>query len=165
MAKFISDEEMAKLEASEPTQKKQKTFLSDDEMMKLEESQPSELESGLRGALQGATAGFADEISGGVEALWEAAKGDPRTFGELYKAKRDESRANFDTARETSPNSYMVGQVGGAIGTSLIPGMGGASIGKLAAQGALQGLGESQADLTEGNVIEAAKDTALDEVS
>ena len=35
-----------------------------------ERSLPSELESGLRGAAQGVTFGFADEAAGGLEAAW-----------------------------------------------------------------------------------------------
>jgi len=159
MAKFISDEEMAAIEPSQPS--KARKVISDDEMNQLESSAPSELDSAARGALQGATMGFADEISGGLEALWEKAKGDPTTFGELYKAKRDESRSNFKTAEEANPASYTTGQIGGAIGTAFVPGLGGATLGKLALQGAAQGLGSSQADLTEGDIAGAARDTAI----
>lgn len=118
-------------------------------------------ESGLRGLAQGVSFGFADELTGGAEALWEAANGDPRTFGELYKAARDESRANYKTAEEANPKTYMAGQVGGAVGTALVPGLGGAGIAKLAAQGAAQGLGSSEADLLEGDLAGAARDTAI----
>ena len=159
MAKFISDEEMAQLEASQPTQSKK--FISDEEMAQLEASQPSELESAARGLIQGATMGFADEISGGLEALWEKAKGNPTVFGELYKAKRDESRANYEAAEKANPKSYLAGQVGGGIGTAIIPGMGGATLGKLALQGAAHGLGSSEADLTEGDITGAVRDTAI----
>ena len=129
--------------------------------IKEETPEVSEIESGLRGLAQGASFGFADELTGGAEALWEAAKGDPATFGELYKRARDESRANYKTAEETNPKSYMAGQVGGAVGTALVPGLGGAGIAKLAAQGAAQGLGSSEADLLEGDLAGAARDTAI----
>lgn len=163
MAKFLSDDEMSQLEAGAPveTPKKAKTVISDEDMAKMEAEAPTELDSAGRGVLQGATMGFADEISGGVEALWNKAKGDPRTFGELYKQYRDESRANFKRAEEANPKSYMAGNVGGAIATAAIPGMGGATLGKLALQGAAQGLGSSEADLTEGEVGQALKDTAI----
>ena len=121
----------------------------------------SEIESGLRGAAQGASMGFSDELTGGVEALWEKAKGNPTAFGELYKAKRDESRANYESAEKANPSSYLAGQVGGGIATAVVPGMGGATLGKLALQGAAQGLGSSEADLTEGDVVGAARDTAI----
>ena len=162
MPKFISDEEMGQLEAQAPAEPKPaKKIISDEEMTKMEADAPSEIDSAARGALQGATMGFADEISGATEALWNVAKGDPRTFGELYRTYRDESRKNFKTAEEANPKSYMAGNVGGAIATAAIPGMGGASIGKLALQGAAQGLGSSEADLTEGEVGQALKDTAV----
>lgn len=127
----------------------------------------SELDSGARGLAQGATLGFADEISGGVEALWEKAKGDPTAFGELYKKARDESRANFKAAQEANPLSYTAGEIGGAVGTAFIPGMQAASGAKLAAvagraalAGGVAGLGTSEADLTEGEIGQAALDTA-----
>lgn len=121
----------------------------------------SEIQSGARGLAQGATMGFADELAGGVEALWNKAQGDPTAFGELYKKHRDESRQNFKTAEEANPISYGAGQIGGAAATALVPGLGGATLGKLAAQGAIQGLGSSEADLTEGDVTGAARDAAI----
>jgi len=154
---FISDDDMIKLEETQANPAPS-NIISDSEMAELEASQPSKLESATRGIVQGATAGFADEVSGGMEALWEAAKGNPTTFGELYKAKRDESRANFKKAEEANPKTYMAGQLGGAVGTGIATG--GAGLGALVAQGAAQGLGSSEADLTEGEFGEALKDTA-----
>lgn len=121
----------------------------------------SKTESGLRGLAQGASMGFIDEATGGLEALWEKAKGDPTTFGELYKTKRDESRANYEQAQKDNPLTYGAGQIGGAIGTAFVPGLGGANIAKLGALGAAQGLGASEADLTEGDVTGAARDVAI----
>ena len=45
------------------------------------------------------------KIAGGVEALWNKAKGNPEEFGKLYKNFRDESRAKFKVAEETNPRS------------------------------------------------------------
>lgn len=172
MAKFISDEDMAKLEASEPS--KPKSFLSDDDMAQLEASQPSELESGLTGAFSGATAGFMDEISGATEAALNAIGvrnthdlskmelGVPSLdISENYRRGRDAKREMQKASQQANPNSYLAGQFGGAAASSFIPGMGGASIGKLAAQGAAQGLGDSEADLLEGDILGAARDTAI----
>ena len=163
MPKFISDEDMAKMEAEQPQAAPKKNFISDDDMAKMEAEQPSELESGARGIAQGLTMGFADEISGGAEALWEAAKGDPRTFGELYKQYRDESRQNFKKAQEANPGTYTTGEVAGAIGSAFIPGLNvakgaglAANVGKAALQGGLMGLGSSEAEDLSG----MAKDTA-----
>lgn len=112
--------------------------------------------SALRGAAQGATFGFADEISGAAEALWEKAKGDPALFGRLYEKYRDESRAEFKRAKEENPKSFLAGEVTGAIGTALVPGLGGASAAKLAGIGAATGLGNSEAEDVEGIAIDTA---------
>ena len=122
----------------------------------------SKLESGARGLAQGASMGFSDEIVGGVEALWDkAVNGDEQSLKELYQKHRDESRAANKAASEANPVSYGAGQVGGAIGTAFVPGLGGANITKLGALGATQGLGSSEADLTEGDLSGAARDTAI----
>jgi hypothetical protein len=121
----------------------------------------SKKESAARGVAQGATLGFADEIAGGVESLWEKAKGDPAEFGELYKKHRDESRAAFEQAQKANPASYTAGEVGGAIGSALIPGMAiakGAGLASAAGRAALIG-GTAGAGYSEG---ESAKDVALD---
>lgn len=140
---------------------------------KFEEVKPevSKLESLVRGGAQGLSFGFADEITGGAEALWEAAKGDPKTFGELYKQALGESRAKYKEAEEANPATYTTGQVGGAIVPALLTGgastaatLGGrvaaGALGGLA-QGAAQGLGSSEADLTQGDVSGALRDTAI----
>ena len=121
----------------------------------------SELASAGRGLVQGASMGFADEATGALEAAVDWIQNDPGSFVENYKKHRDESRQAYETAEQANPKSYMAGQFGGAVGTALIPGMGGASLGKLALQGGMQGLGSSEADLTEGDVGGAALDTAI----
>ncbi len=161
MADIISDEQMAQMEAKA----RPAGFLSDADMATHEaQFKPSALESGLRGAAQGASLGFADEATGGLEALWDAAKGDPKTFGELYKQHRDESRANYQAAEQANPKTFMAGQLGGGAATLLVPGLGaaegaglGATLGKAALQGGLTGLGSSEATNAGG----LAKDTAV----
>lgn len=155
MPKFISDDEMAKLEQANPSPKSNKKVISDDEMMSLEEAErnkPGYTESGLRGLAQGASFGFADELTG----LLESALTD-----KSYEQARDESRANYKAAEEANPKTYLGGQIGGAVGTALVPGLQGAGVAKLAAMGAAQGLGSSEADLLEGDLAGAAKDTAI----
>jgi hypothetical protein len=125
-----------------------------------EDISPSKLESGLRGGIQGATFGFADEIAGGVTGLGRYAKSklqgkDTNLTDEYYRA-RDESRLKFKEAEEVNPLSYGAGQVGGAISTALIPGLGKANIGRLAAQGAAHGLGHSEAEDLKGMAKDAA---------
>lgn len=134
----------------------------------------SKTESGLRGAAQGLSFGFADEATGAAEAALDWLKNDPQGFMDNYRKHRDESRANYKSAEEANPKTYMAGQVAGAIAPALATGglsgagtaatLGGRmAAGALAgaAQGAAQGLGSSEADLTHGDVAGAARDTAI----
>jgi len=122
-------------------------------------SPPSELESYARGAAQGATLGFADEIAGGAEALYDKARnGSLADFMDLYRQHRDESRKNFEAAREANPKSYLAGELTGTAPVVFVPGSG---IAKATALGAATGLGDSNADLTHGEVGRAAVDTAI----
>lgn len=126
----------------------------------------SKAESLGRGALQGSTFGFSDELSGGLGALWDKLSSDEKskTFSELYIKNRDESRANNKKAEEANPASYTTGQIGGGIGSAIltagiapeVAGVAGA-VRAGAAYGALQGAGDSEADSLSG----LATDTAL----
>lgn len=130
-------------------------------------NKPSELESGVRGAAQGVSMGFSDELTGGAEAIYDKLSGDEKDFVDLYRKHRDESRKNYDLAKNTNPLSYGAGEIGGAVSTAFIPGLGafnaakGATLatrtGLAAAQGGLSGLGLSNEESVEG----MAKDTAL----
>ncbi|CAB4200140.1 hypothetical protein UFOVP1351_26 [uncultured Caudovirales phage] len=120
---------------------------------------PSVIESGLRGAAQGASFGFADEITGGLEAAFT---------DKTYEQARDESRAAYEKAQEANPMAYLAGDVGGSLATSLVPGLGvakGAStmarIGKAAALGGAAGLGYSDADTAAGLAGDTATGAAL----
>lgn len=126
----------------------------------------SGFEAAGRGALQGATFGFGDEAIGGVTGALDALSG-PETFGDAYRRNRDESRASNALSKEAHPYAYGAGQVGGGLAGALATGGTGAGAGLLgrlgigAALGAANGLGSSEADLTKGEVGQAAKDTAL----
>jgi hypothetical protein len=113
------------------------------------------LEAYGRGALQAGTAGFADEITGGVEHL---------LTGKPYDQARDESRANNQAAQEQHPVAYGAGNLTGGVATAFVPGMGAATAGGRIAMGAglgaVNGLGSSDADLTKGDVGGAAVDAA-----
>jgi hypothetical protein len=109
--------------------------------------------SALAGLGQGASFGFADEIAGLGGATKDALTGK----GFEYKKKRDEWRKWFDEAKKTNPKSYLAGELGGSVGTALIPGVGIAgNLGKAslvtkgaltgAGIGALSGLGQSEAE-------------------
>lgn len=119
----------------------------------------SAVESGIRGAAQGLSFGLADEATGAAEAAKDWLMNDPKGFMDNYKKHRDESRKNYKSAEEANPGTYMAGQFGGGAGTALLSG--GTGLGALAAQGALQGLGSSEADLTEGNYKGAIGDTVI----
>jgi hypothetical protein len=114
-----------------------------------------QLESGLRGAAQGASLGFADEITGGLEAL---------LTDKSYEQARDESRANYKAAQEANPITYGASEFGGGVATALVPGLNAGKLatlgGRVAANaglGALAGAGMSEAD----NAGTLAKDAAM----
>lgn len=129
---------------------------------KWRESQPSELASGALGGLQGVSLGFADEMEGLAGALANKVGG-----GEFdYTERRDKARERYAEAERVNPKSFTAGRVVGGVGGVLLPGgaaaktlKGAMALG--AATGAAQGLGESEADLTEGEVGEAAKDAVV----
>lgn len=123
----------------------------------------SQTESGVRGAAQGLSFGFADEAAGLGEAALDWLKNDPQGFMDNYKKHRDESRDLYKKAETANPGTYMTGQVAGAIAPALLTAGGStaATAASLAAQGAAQGLGSSEADLTEGDVGGALRDTAI----
>lgn len=184
MAKFISDDEMAKLEALSP-QTPKKAFLSDDEMSSLEANGVSRGESVARGAAQGLSLGFADEISGAAGGMWDdlqrvlAGESGPKAtydeFGRVlnaaelnknatYSKRRDESREANRKAQEANPVLYGAGEVAGSVATGFVPGLNlakGATLaaraGQAAALGGASGLGMSE----EENLIGMAQDTAL----
>jgi len=96
-----------------------------------------------RGALQGATLGFSDEISGALESLFT---------DKSYKQARDESRAANQAAAEAHPVATAASELGAGLLTP-IPGLGaikGAGIAAHAARGAIAGgvagLGGSNAE-------------------
>ncbi len=130
----------------------------------------SRVNSMARGAVQGVSMGFADELTGVFQAsLDKLAQNHPEKFMDLYKKHRDESRVNNKAAQEENPWTYGTGELTGAAATMLIPGVApvkGASmttnIGKMAVQGAIAGIGtgSSEPNTTE-SVADIAKDAAL----
>jgi len=106
------------------------------------------LESFGRGALQGYTSGFPDEITGAIES----------TFGDKpYKRAREESREEFRAAEKANPKTYGAGMIAGAIGQALTPGYNVVSKGGPLVQGAMFGLGASEGE----GVGDIAKDVGL----
>ncbi len=135
----------------------------------------TELESAALGAIQGATAGYADEgeavIRTGLQAIKEPGK--VKGLSDLiksYRSNRESARGKYEQARADNPKSYTGGEVAGGVGSAFIPGFGwmnaakGASVltkmATAAKAGAAIGGGTSTADLTEGDVKGLAKDVA-----
>lgn len=119
---------------------------------------PGRLESLARGGAQGITLGFADELTGAGETGVDVLKGDTSISDIVsdYLKHRGESRENYHAAKAANPGTYMVGQgVGGAITALAAPEL---SIGKMAALGAIQGVGESDAPIAS---VDTAKQAAL----
>lgn len=155
MADFISDDEMAKLEKTSGGA----DFISDDDMDKMT-SKPSSLESTIRGGAQGASLGFADELTGAAEAAYNKLRGNPESLSNLYEKYRNESRNAYKAAEEANPTAYTVGEIGGGLTSFAIPGLNAAKgadlaqvIGKAALQGGLMGAGSAK---EMSNIPEAA---------
>ena len=143
------------------------------------DAEPGELEALGRGIAQGATLGFGDEAWGGIRAVGDSLPtwlgGDDRKTGfmEHYRRNRDENRRGNARAEAAHGNYYTAGEIGGGVGSLLIPGLNvakgaklAATVGKLALAGGIQGLGDSRAELTPdkvslGSVGEATLDTGI----
>jgi hypothetical protein len=151
------------------------------------EEAPGLLESLARGAKQGITFGFGDEISGAAAATGHvigrsarrAREGNiiPDSLDEIgqelegiaaaYRKGRDEIRDEDAAADRANPGTFAAGEIGGALVPAALTGgagltlRGAAAVG--AAEGAAAGLGNSRAELTDGDVyeyIQALTDTA-----
>lgn len=112
----------------------------------------SEIESAIRGGVQGFpfVGSYADEAEGALRAL---------TSGKGYQAERDAVREKYKAAEEANPGSYLSGSLAtGVLGDipKAIPLLGQAYG---AVEGGVYGLGASEADLLEGDVGGALKDT------
>lgn len=129
---------------------------------------PGVLESAGRGALQGVSLGFGDEIYGGGKALFDALnEGDLSDLEGRYRSERDAVRKANAAAEEANPTAYTGGNIAGSVATSFVPGLNIAKAATLggrvalgAGLGAAAGLGNSDADVTQGEVGQAALDTA-----
>jgi len=134
-----------------------------------EVEEPSALEAGLRGAAQGLTMGFSDELTAFAESL---------VSDKTYEQAREESRAAYKAAEEAHPKTTLAADIVGSL-LMPVPGVaaarGATTAGKAAvkaatgaakvkkaamtgaALGAVEGLGRSEGK----SVEEVAKDTLL----
>lgn len=132
---------------------------------------PSGTEAVLRGAAQGASAGFVDELGGVGAAIGDAAwnlfgkgKGDDRTFKptEAYREGRNEYRVDDKAAEAAHPVKFGAANIAGSLATIPLTGAGGGAakiIGRGAAEGAAYAAGGSEADLTKGEGRQLLEDT------
>lgn len=119
MPKFYTDEEMMALESQQP----KKSFISDEEMLTMEGEKPSQLESALRGAAQGATFNFSDEleaaVSTGANLLTGKVNPSVEDVKAAYYGQKEEAERKNEEAKAANPGTYGLAQVGSSIASPL----------------------------------------------
>lgn len=181
MGKFISDDEMKKLEVEAGPRKK---FISDEDMNKLEAEAPEKhnrAEAGLMHGIQGAAGGFLDELSGLGEAAGRVAgvKGIGGSFKdvgvspdgptldwdilkEAYAIARDKKRALLAEQSAEHPGTTGAASIAGAVVSPINKVAKGVSLAKGgAAIGGINALGSSDAETAPGMLADAATGAAL----
>jgi hypothetical protein len=136
------------------------------------------LDAILHGAGRGVSFGFSDELQGLAGALGAKSVGDKRSFGDVYRSARDEARVEEAKRSKDHPVAYKTSEI---LSSLLVPVPGAGALNTVAAKaiphaaplmfkpaawaaseglqrGALAGLGESTADVTKGEVGDAALD-------
>lgn len=85
---------------------------------------PSKTESFAKGAAQGATLGFGDELSAAAGALVPTATDNAlnRGYTDRYAAQRDQLRSGNLQAQDANPISYLGGAVGGGLPSAIATG-------------------------------------------
>ncbi len=150
---------------------------------------PSQLESAVRGGIQGSSGGLSDEIVGAAKSigvdpteLAAALTGGPASLGSYignklgfalggkgaaavtrdYRSSRDEERGKNKEAEQANPKTYGATQFAGGVvsGAATAPATLLGTVAAGAGIGATTALGESEADLTRGEFAKAAEDTA-----
>lgn len=133
-------------------------------------AKPTQKESFLRGGLQGASMGFADEIEGAVKAPFS---------DKSYKDLRDMARAEYKAAEEANPKTFMAGDLTASVATpgGIVKGLSKVSKAKnlldsyknlskvkkaasLGALGAAEGVGRGEAEGATGMTGDAFMGTA-----
>jgi len=127
-----------------------------------------------RGAAQGATLGFADELAGAIKDPVGAAKQAASYVGYEpseedvagYKSARDKYRAADEAARERSPIASTLGEIGGGlvlpVGGAIRGAKGATGLAKSAAgMGAAYGAGSDTSDTGKGMAISTGMGAAL----
>lgn len=121
----------------------------------------SKLMSAVSGLGQGASMGFGDELAGLTGASIESIMADDsKPFIQRYREARDFARNLNSKAKSDNPWTYGLSEVAGGAASSAPFGASAATVKGAGALGAAYGLGGSNADLTRGEVGDAALDTA-----
>jgi len=132
-------------------------------------------ESLARGAAQGGTLGFADELAGAGGAIVDAgASLGNNSVADIVKSyiqHRDQYRQADAAAKAANPKTFTGGMLGGGLATAFVPGLNiakaatiGGRIAGAAGLGAAAALGNSNADLTTGKTkdyVQAGIDTGI----
>jgi hypothetical protein len=181
MAKFISEQEMQQLEkqgfAKTPQATPVMKFISDDDMAKLETSVPQS-ETAVRNLAQGFTLGFSDELAGAGEAVGKMigvdGLGGPMRdirmsesgptleldkLKQAYQAGRDAERSALKLDMQENPGTALVSNIAGgaALPVGQLAALKNLSLAKQGAVvGAAAGAGMSEADSVGGVVTDAA---------
>lgn len=146
----------------------------------------SELESAGLGAVQGGSLNTADEIEGGLKAIYDDMKSlitgesvnkampkydeegrllNSKELKGTYEDHRDAARARYDQAEKDNPKSYTAGEVTGGIASSFIPGLnvakGANAVKKSAALAGVAGYGKSKEEELGGQLKDAAWDATI----
>jgi len=126
---------------------------------------PSQVESVVRGASQGASSGWGDELGAGIDTVISKIPGvrslaqglrgmqpsavqgglpvdDPNI---TYAQRRDQARTQNQAAQQANPVSYGAGEVAGGLVQMAAPGLGAAGKGASAASALLRGAGQGAA--------------------
>jgi hypothetical protein len=140
------------------------------------EVQTSIPEAALSGAVEGLTLSLDDEILGALTAPVASVMSDkPLSLDELlnqYRTSRDRRREQKAQIAKDRPGTVLAANLAGGIAPALFTGgssllatgakaLAPTTIKGMAALGGLAGLGASEADLTKGEISQAAIDTAL----
>lgn len=138
-----------------------------EEFQSAEEPEVSTIESGIRGAAQELTFGFADEIEAIADTAVDQVLGNTElSISENFDQNLEQSRAEFAAAKDRHRVAYGAGQVAG-FGASIALGAGAAKATGLAvkgvksaaalgaAQGALQSFGSSEDKMSNESIKDA----------
>lgn len=159
MPKFISDAEMAQLEAKpiKKAAKPKKKVISDEEMAAMESGGPLETAADVLTTMPQGVTSWADEIQAGASAILQQGGGSRKGFSELYEPSVQSIRKGVAEARERSPIATTVGEIGTGIGTAFIPGLGAGKLSSgaaMIARGAVEGLGTAEDKLSSEGLIQ-----------